>query len=94
MGRLSKRCSCDRRNWSRCSHPWHLALQWKGTRYRISLDQYVGRPLKGKTDAETEADRIRAAIRAGTFSDQPVQPPATADALTLDAYSAIFLAGC
>ena len=92
MGRLTKRCACDKRNWSRCSHPWHLALQWKGTRYRISLDQYVGRPLKGKTDAETEADRIRAAIRAGTFRDQPPAPqPATADGITLDAYADIFL---
>ena len=92
MGGLRKRCGCARREWSRCKHPWHLAVQWKGTRYRISLDQYVGRQLKGKTDAETEADRIRAAIRAGTFSDQPpVQQLATADGIPVDAYADIFL---
>ena len=92
MGTLTKRCGCDKRNWSRCSHPWHFACQWKGRRYRISLDQHVGRTLKGKTEAEAETDRIRASIRAGTFSDQlPVQQPATPDGLALDAYTDIFL---
>jgi integrase len=57
----------------------------------VSLDQYVGRQLKGKTDAEAEADQIRAAIRAGVFSDgAPAQAP-TADSISLDTYSGIFL---
>ena len=57
----------------------------------MSLDQYAERPLKGKTAAEAEADRIRAAIRAGTFHEAKPEPPQTAEALTLDAYGAIFL---
>ncbi len=59
MGGLTKRCGCRKREWSRCRHPWHFACQWKGRRYRVSLDAYVGRPLRGKTEAETEVDRLQ-----------------------------------
>ena len=91
MGGLTKRCGCRKREWSRCRHPWHFACQWKGRRYRVSLDAYVGRPLRGKTEAETEVDRLQAAIRSGTYREVTHVEPQTADSYTLDAYAEIFL---
>jgi len=35
--------------------------------FRFSLDRYEGRPVVSKTEAESLAQRIRDAIRAGTF---------------------------
>ena len=91
MGGLTKRCGCRTREWPRCRHPCHFACQWKGRRYRVSLDTYVGRPLKGKTEAEAEADRLRDAIRSGTYRETALPEPQTADGYTLDAYAEIFL---
>ena len=87
MGGLTKRCACARRSWSRCRHPWHYRYQWRGKRHYTSLDRLVGRPLKGKTDAEAEAAKIRSAIQDGTFSPVAPAEPQTADGLTLDAYA-------
>ena len=91
MGGLTKRCGCAKRSWSRCKHPWHFACQWRGRRYSVSLDRHIGRPLKGKTEAETEAARLLASIRAGTFQGHAPAPPQTADGLSLSAYADIFL---
>ena len=60
---LRKRCGCARRNWSECSHPWYLNFAWKGVHHRVNLDRVLGRTLKGKTEAKTEAENLRAAIR-------------------------------
>ena len=76
---LTKRCGCPRPRWSKCVHPWYLAYQWKGARYRVQLDRLLGRTLKGKTEAASEADRVRGEIRAGTFSGTtPPLPAVTA----------------
>ena len=61
-------CGCTRRKWTSCAHPWHFAFQWKGHRYRFSLDKQIGREIKGKTDAETVAERLRTQIREGVFN--------------------------
>src|SRR5690606_10240159 len=42
-----------------------------------SLDKHLGRKLRGKTEAETEAERIRAAIRSGTFGQARLKAEAT-----------------
>jgi hypothetical protein len=65
---LRKRCECPRKNWAKCSHPWHFNFKWKGEHYRFSLDREVGHPVTSKTEAEQEADRLRTAIREGRFS--------------------------
>ena len=54
---LTKRCDCPRPRWSKCSHPWHFAYQWRLARYRVCLDRLLGRRLKGKTEADGEAER-------------------------------------
>lgn len=58
----------------------------------MSLNQYVGRSLRGKTEAQAEADRLRDAIRLGNYPATITElPPAAADGLSLEAYSSIFL---
>ena len=91
---LRKVCGCPRRQWGKCRHDWHFSYQWKGTRYRISLDREIGRPLKRKkTEAVTAVDEIRTAIRAGTFRQRTERMLAVSqpDALTLDTYAETFL---
>ncbi len=95
-GGLRKRCDCPRRTWAKCPHPWHLNFSWRGTAFRLSLDREVGHALTTKADAETEAERIRLAVRDGVFRQrtEPVAPApaaATADALTFTAYAAVFV---
>lgn len=65
---LRKLCDCSRRNWPKCSHPWHFNYKPRGGKaWRFSLDAEIGRRIKDKTEAETLATNIRDAINAGTF---------------------------
>lgn len=68
---LRKICSCPRRGWAKCPHPWHFNFCWRGIAYRFSLVRYAGREITGKTEAEALADKIRAEIRSETFTLQP-----------------------
>ena len=92
---LRKLCGCQRRNWSRCDHPWHFAFQWKGTHHRYSLDRLLGRALTSKTDADAAAEQLRIDIRAGRFRG-PGAPVTAPDALTvaqlLEAYGKAVIA--
>ena len=67
---LRKVCRCDRRHWARCPHAWYFNFQWQGEPYRFCLDRHVGRRLTN-AEAEVEAERVRTAIRAGVFPQQP-----------------------
>jgi integrase len=95
---LRKFCDCSRRHWPKCSHPWHFNYKPRGGKaWRFSLDAEIGRRIKDKTEAETLATNIRDAINAGTFvraadrrkADAAV--PATADAVTLEAFGTKFV---
>lgn len=95
---IRKLCSCDRRQWPKCDHPWHFNFKPRGgpAAYRFSLDAELGRHIASKTEATEEATHIRAAILAGTFrrrAEQAAQPapPTTADAITLKAFAELFL---
>lgn len=83
---LRKRCECPRKNWTKCSHPWHFNFKWKAEHYRFSLDREVGHPVTSKTEAEKESDRLRTAIREGRIRQQQVDAsrdePAPVGALT------------
>ena len=70
---LTKRCTCRRRDWTQCPHPWHLAFMWQRQHYRVSL----GPTIRSKTEAKAEADRLREQIRAGTFGPQATAAPVT-----------------
>jgi integrase len=97
---LRKLCDCPRRNWPKCAHPWHFNYKPRGGKaWRFSLDTEAGKHVDNKTDAEKLATEFRAAINAGTFvraADQrkvtPVVVPATADAITLEAFGDKFVA--
>ena len=87
---LRKRCGCSRTQWPKCSHGWHFNFSWKGVSKRLSLDRECGRHIDSKTEAEQEADRLRHAIREGTFGMTPAAVTTTA-ALTFDAFAALFV---
>ena len=71
-------------------HGWHFNFSWKGVSYRVSLDRECGRHIDSKTEADTEADRIRGEIRAGRFQNGATQPPADHSA-TVAELGTIFL---
>lgn len=64
---LRKVCGCPRRTWPKCPHPWHFAFKWAGVHHRFSLDKQLSRRIDNKTEAETEAEKLRIAIKAGKF---------------------------
>jgi hypothetical protein len=94
---LRKLCDCGPRTWAKCSHPWHFNFchgknpNGSKRHYRFSLDKRLGRRLTSKSEAETEAERIRIAIRDGVFDAPRTEPEAPADVLTLSTYAAEWL---
>lgn len=70
---LRKRCGCPRTKWPRCPHGWHFNFSWKGVSHRVSLDRECGRHIDSKTEAETEATRLRGEIRSGVFGTTVVR---------------------
>ncbi len=88
---LKKRCGCKRRNWSECAHPWYFNFQWEGEHHRFNLDREVGRRLRGKTDADTEAESIRDRIRAGIFRSRRQRRQDAAGATTAPAGEVVTL---
>jgi integrase len=87
---LRKRCGCPRTKWPRCPHGWHFNFSWKGESHRVSLDRECGRHIDSKTEAETEADRLRHAIREGTFGMKSSQVT-TNTALTFAVFADLFV---
>ena len=66
---LKKVCSCPRRNWATtCLHSWYFEFKPRGgERLRFALDRELGRHIADRDEAMAETERIRAAIRDGTF---------------------------
>lgn len=89
---LKKRCSCGRKKWPTCHHPWHFGFHHGGTEHRLSLDKVARargeRPPRTKADANGWRDRLRADIRAGTF---PVRAPEPETRLTVAAVCDVYL---
>lgn len=85
---LRKRCTCARRKWATCPHGWHLNFAWKGAHYRLALDKHAPAPIRDKADAQSTAEGLKIAIRAGTFRTDPTPAaaPATPDAITFTAF--------
>ena len=48
---------------------WHFAYRHRGKRYRFSLDRYVGRHVRTKTEAREIADALRTDVRRGTLTN-------------------------
>lgn len=83
--------------WAKCPHPWHFNFchgknpDGSKRHYRFSLDKRLGRRIKSKSEAETEAERIRIAIRDGVFGAPRPQTDTPADVLTVSTYAAEWL---
>ena len=93
---LRKVCGCPRRIWAKCDHAWYVNFTWQRVPHRYSLDKILKREVRSKTEAALEAERIREAIKAGTFHPATaavarIGPP---DELPLTAFGAIFLREC
>src|SRR5262245_54053400 len=74
-GGIRKVCGCPRSKWAKCEHSWHVNFKPKGgPSYRFSLDSYVGKHVKGRTEAQDETEKARIAIRAGEFKPRPEAP--------------------
>jgi len=94
---VRKLCKC--KDWSKCEHSWYFNFKPRGgPAYQFSLDVEIGKHLKRKNEAVAEAERIRNEIRAGTFvraADRrrlAAAPDPTPGAITLEAFSVIYLA--
>ena len=87
---LRKRCGCPRARWPKCPHGWHFNFRWKGVNHRLSLDRECCRHVASKTEAQREGDRLRHAIREGTFGTKPAEVTTTA-ALDFDVFAALFV---
>ena len=63
------RCTCSRRTWPKCPHPWHLGFHHGGKEWRYSLDKVAtlrGEPKpRTKGEAQAWADTLRGEIRNG-----------------------------
>ena len=72
---IKKRCTCPRKQWPKCVHPWYFSFYYGGREHRHSLDEiararHVARPMS-KTEALTWRDRLRNEIRAGGTPEVP-----------------------
>jgi integrase len=102
-GGLRKVCGCPRRQWAKCLHSWYLNFKPRhGQGFRFSLDAELGTHIASKTKAEEEAEKIRAAIRKGTYTRAadriaavpgPVTSPTSADAITFDVFAQKYIEG-
>jgi integrase len=64
---LSKKCSCERRRWSECRHPWQFGFMFSGTAYRFSLNKRMNKSWLSKSEADKLAEDCRDEIAKGTF---------------------------
>jgi integrase len=64
---LYKTCDCSDTRKLKCGHSWYLAFKWGGVYHRPSIDKYAGRHIATKGEALELAEKLRDAIKAGTW---------------------------
>lgn len=84
---IKKRCTCGKRQWPKCSHPWWFSFHWRDVEHRYSLDKLtkargIDAPVT-KGEAMTLRDQLRNEIRAGTFQLEPAAAVTADKRLTL-----------
>jgi integrase len=86
---LYKLCCHRGRARDRCEHAWWGSFQHKGQLHRASLAKWAASDVRSKAEAEALLDRMRQAIRSGSFDNsRAVQADA---ALTFKAFAAIYV---
>ena len=83
---LYKICEHKGRARDRCEHAWWGSFRGK----RVSLAKWANREIKSKAEADTALDDLRAVIRAGTFDERGLEPPAEKSPLTFSKYADVY----
>jgi integrase len=68
---LSKRCECLRSRWSKCPHPWHLHVKFRGRDYKRSVNRWLELPsdhVINQQEAKGHLDRFRVLVREGQIT--------------------------
>lgn len=74
---LFKRCPCGRRRWTTCAHAWCYSIGYAKKGHRGTLNKYLGLPRfhpMSRSEAEAVMDKMRVAIREGTYRREPARP--------------------
>lgn len=62
---LKKRCSCNRRKWATCPHPWWFGFHHNGVEHRFSLNKETKQDTIDADKAKELRDHYRSLVRAG-----------------------------
>lgn len=84
---LYKLCKHKARARDRCEHTWWGSCQFKGRLHRASLGRWANRQIHTKAEAAAVLDRMKDAIRAGSF----MQVEANAGPLTFDSFADTYI---
>ncbi|HYB95021.1 MAG TPA: site-specific integrase [Vicinamibacterales bacterium] len=84
---LKKRCSCARRSWETCNHPWFFTFQFKGRVERATLGE------SDREKAVTKFMALKVAIRNGTYVRVRAvsAPPAVEEHVSLATVASFYL---
>jgi integrase len=74
---LYKICDHKGRARDRCGDAWWGSFQHRGKLYRASLSRWGNEEVKSKAKAEAILDRMRQAVREGTFARKSTPAPLT-----------------
>ena len=83
---LYKICKHKGRARDRCDHAWWGSFRGK----RVSLAKWANRDIETKAAAGKALDDLRAAIRAGTFDERGLEPPAETSPLTFSTFAEVY----
>ncbi len=86
---LYKLCSHQGRARDRCRHGWWGSFQHGGRLYRASLARWANQKIRSKSEAAAVLDRMRDAVRVGTFAKREAE--AVEERLTFDRFADIYV---
>jgi integrase len=87
---LYKLCKHKGRARDRCEDAWWGSFQHRGRLHRASLEKWANEEIRTKAQAEAVFDRMRDAIRHGTFSPEVSKEPEQGP-LSFDRFAAIYV---
>ena len=87
---LYKLCKHKGRARDRCEDAWWGSFQHRGRLHRASLEKWANEEIRTKAQAEAVFDRMRDAIRQGTFSPEVSKEPEQGP-LSFDRFAAIYV---
>ena len=85
---LYKICPHKGRARDRCDHAWWGSFRGR----RVSLARWANREVESKTDAASVLDKLRAAVRAGTFDERGMDFRPEPSPMTFRAFAEVYKA--